>query len=214
MGEKPRTIVLMSGGMNTATMLYDFLTFEKVQIIEAMIFDAGTSSDFLAARDLCDQSGVPYSIWAYDPSPVMAYTSIDPELEEKNRALLFTTIINYAVHRAELLDVTYIAGGFCEETLPITKPDLVEFCIAAGRCTDLLLEFEFPLLNKSKAQIFELAKDLNKLVEVVGNSTSCDENDDSIQHPWGHGCGSCRGCVARWHAWDEYLQIIGQGPNA
>ena len=91
---------------------------------------------------------------------------------------------------------------------------LVEFAVAAGRAaTARVLEFDFPFLNKSKAQIFELAKDLNKIVEVVGNSTSCDENDDSIQHPWGHGCGSCRGCVARWHAWDEYLQIIGQGPK-
>ena len=216
MADKERTILLLSGGMNSAVMLYEYLTFKKADIVEAIIFDATTSSDFMAARDLCDRTGVPYSVWCYDPDPVISHITPGATEAEIDRSLLFTVLITHAVHRARDVGAERIAAGFSAETLPFSPDRLIEFCCHAGRAAtedSHLLEYDFPFIDKSKGQIFELAKDLNRVVEVTLNSTSCDNNDDSIQHQWGYGCGSCRGCVARWHAWDEYLQIIGQGPT-
>lgn len=218
MAENPRTIVLLSGGMNSAAMLYEMLTFRKTQIVECMIFDTEPPDTLVIARELCERTGVLYSVWDHVTDPIIScvpdLSGDDPTL---SRALLFTTMINYAVYRAQVLDAKTIAAGFCPDGLPFDATRLIEFCCHAGRAasdTSHLLNFEFPFINKSKARVFELAKNLNRLVEVCNGSASCDQGDESLQHPWGYGCGSCRGCVARWHAWDEYLQIIGQGPKA
>jgi 7-cyano-7-deazaguanine synthase in queuosine biosynthesis len=217
MSEKPRTVVLLSGGMNSAVMLYDFITFEKVKIKECVIFDAEDAVDLQLARDLCDKCAVPYSMWAYDGMPVVEPMPEDPYLNqpELHRSMLLTTILNHAIHRAHLVGATEIAGGFCGEDLPFSAEGLIGFCLGAGRALEgHLSNFNFPFLNRTKAQIFEHARDLNRLVEVTRDTNSCDLSHDDIQHSWGYGCGSCPGCVRRWKAWDEYLEIIGQGPKA
>ena len=61
MAEKPKTIVLLSGGMNSAVMLYDIVTFGKAEILDCMIFDSyQPSEDVICARMLCEKLGVPY----------------------------------------------------------------------------------------------------------------------------------------------------------
>lgn len=211
MAEKPRTVVLLSGGMNSAVMLYDLVTFQKAEIVECMIFDAETPDMYKSARELCERLEVRYSVWDHSMEPIIDFNPPNASRED-NRALLFMNMINHAVIRAELLGAVTIKGGFCEETLPITKPDFVEFCIAAGRVADRILEFDFPFLTDPKWRVFDAARQLNRLAEVTSETSSCDGGIDDIQHPWGYGCGSCDGCVARWNAWDEYLQKIGQGP--
>ena len=192
-------------------MLYDLLTFNKAAIAECMVFDAGTPNELVSAMELCRREELPHSLWDYTSGPVVDYAG-PPMSTEQDRALLFTTIINYAVSRAEQIGADTIMAGFCEADLPITKPDLTAFCIAAGGRADILLEFEFPFLVNEKWRVFDLARQLNRLAEVLSETSSCESNEASIQHSWGYGCGACRGCVARWNAWDEYLQKIGQGP--
>ena len=57
-----------------------------------------------------------------------------------------------------------------------------------------------------RAKIVKVAEDLNRVVEVLGDTWSCLKHDTDIQHPWGHGCGSCDGCVRRWRAWEQHLE--------
>jgi 7-cyano-7-deazaguanine synthase in queuosine biosynthesis len=207
MAEKPRAIVLLSGGLNSAVMFYDLLTFKKVEIVECMIFDCWTLHKYKSARELCERTGAPYSVWDASVEPVIDYNPPNTSREDR-RAVVFMTIIINAVIRAELLRADTIIAGFSEQTLPITKPDFTDFCTAAGRCSDLPVKFDFPFMESPEWEVFDLARKLNRLAEVTSESSSCDEGIDDIQHPWGYGCGSCDGCVARWRAWDEYLQNL------
>ena len=211
MADKPRTVVLLSGGLNSATLFYDLITFKKVEIVECMIFDDGTLDKYKSARELCERNETPYSVWDDSTEPIIDFNPPNTSREDK-RALFFMTMISHAVSRAELLRAGTIIAGFCEETLPILRPDFTEFCTAAGRCSDLPLEFDFPFMDYPKWKVFDLARKLNRLAEITSESSSCDEGIDTIQHPWGYGCGSCDGCVARWRAWDEYVKNLGQGP--
>lgn len=211
MADKPRSIVLLSGGLNSAVMLYDLVTFKKFEIVECMIFDDGVFDKYKSARELCERTKTLYSVWDDSTEPIIDFNPPNASREDK-RALFFMNMINHAVSRAELLKADTIIAGFCEQTLPLLRPDFTEFCIAAGRCSDRVVEFDFPLMELPKWKVFDQARQLNKLGEVLSETSSCDENHDDIQHPWGYGCGSCDGCVVRWRAWDEYLQNLKTQP--
>lgn len=216
MGEKPRTIVLLSGGLNSAVMLYDMVTFKKAEVVECMIFDSDFGIDFKLARDLSEKCGIPYSMWSYDGMPVVDVTPTDLYLSrpELNRAALITTMFNHAIHRATLLGAESVTIGISGDgaELPASH-HLEEYFIYAGKMFGAFsMGLSMPLLDLTKAEVFKLALDLNKMVEVTRDTNSCDVSKGDIQHPWGYGCGSCPGCVRRWKAWDEYLQMIGQGP--
>lgn len=216
MAEKSRAIVLLSGGLNSAVMLHDILTFKKAEIAECMIFDSGTPDALRSAQELCNRNDLWYSVWDYPAEPVVDPLAVSPA-DDRERALLFTTIISHAIHRAAFVEADTIYGGFCDETMPFDREALIQVCLAivrTARTEDPRLEFEFPFLVNEKWRVLDLARQLNCLAAILSETSSCDKGDASIQHAWGYGCGSCRGCVARWKAWDDYLQILAttEGP--
>ena len=67
------------------------------------------------------------------------------------------------------------------------------------------LVLNVPMWDLEKWEIFKLVEDLNRTVEVLGDTYSCLKHDADLRHQWGHGCGSCDGCVRRWRAWEKHL---------
>ena len=213
MDPKPKTIVLLSGGMNSAAMLYDIITFKKAEILDCMIFDAyQPSEDVICARMLCEKVGVPFSIWDLEPMPIMTTTNFDsPKVITKEfsadlRNTCYMQMIVAAVRYAKLADANSLTAGFCSEDLDFSMLHLGDFGHHAKMILDHRhLRFNFPVYEMEKWEIFKMAEDLNRVVEVLNDTWSCLNHDADIHHPWGHGCGSCDGCVRRWRAWDQHL---------
>ncbi len=66
------------------------------------------------------------------------------------------------------------------------------------------IEFKYPLINLSKSETFEMAKDEGILDLVIEESHTCYNGDRSLKHDWGYGCGNCPACVLRKKGWNEY----------
>lgn len=221
MTDKRRAIVLLSGGMNAATLLYDLVTFKKDEIVDCMIFNHTTDLDVECARETCEKVNLEYSLWSFDPGAV-----IDPCGFEESEALTARVELMHmlfqAAQRAIHLDAEWIFAGFQRQHLPCPDASFWSFAHAAAFLAagieqpheDPMLMWKFPFLNRTKGEVFKHAMELSRLPDIGQGTTSCHIADTSIQHPWGYGCGSCAGCVRRWNGWDEYLQIIGQGPKA
>jgi 7-cyano-7-deazaguanine synthase in queuosine biosynthesis len=214
MAEKPKTIVLLSGGMNSAVMLYEILTFKKAQILDCMIFDSfQPSEDIICARMLCEKVGVPFSIWDLEPAPIMTTTNLDSpkeitkEFSADLRNTCFMQMLVAAVRYAKLAGADTVTAGFCHEDIGVPMVALTDIGHGAAAILDhRKLRFNFPMWDLEKWEIFKLAENLNRVAEVLDDTYSCLKHDADIQHPWGHGCGSCDGCVRRWRAWEEHLE--------
>lgn len=66
-----------------------------------------------------------------------------------------------------------------------------------------------PLISKSKAETFLLAKQAGILDEVLTLSHTCYNGDHEHFHDWGYGCGECPACQLRAKGWEEYQEHYG-----
>ena len=64
--------------------------------------------------------------------------------------------------------------------------------------------FKYPLINLTKAETFQMAKDEGVLDLILEESHTCYNGDRSEKHNWGYGCGNCPACVLRKKGWNEY----------
>ncbi len=104
-----------------------------------------------------------------------------------------------------------LVGGMCEtdfsgypdcrrETL-----DAMEQALSLGLATPL--KIETPLMHLTKAQTWELARDIGgaALVEtILEQSHTCYEGDRAQRHDWGYGCGVCPACDLRAKGWRAF----------
>lgn len=61
-----------------------------------------------------------------------------------------------------------------------------------------------PLLDRDKAQTWQLAEDLDCLDVIINDTHTCYEGNRTRIHAWGRGCGSCPACAERARGWEEY----------
>ena len=74
------------------------------------------------------------------------------------------------------------------------------------------LKFETPLMWKTKADTFEMAKALggDALLDTLIESThTCYLGDRSHRHAWGYGCGTCPACELRAAGYAEFKAKTG-----
>lgn len=104
-----------------------------------------------------------------------------------------------------------LVGGMCEtdysgypdcrrETI-----DAMEQALSLGLAAPL--KVETPLMQLTKAQTWELARDLGgaALVDaILEHSHTCYEGDRSQRHDWGYGCGTCPACDLRAKGWRDF----------
>lgn len=104
-----------------------------------------------------------------------------------------------------------LVGGMCEtdysgypdcrrETI-----DAMEQALSLGLAAPL--KVETPLMQLTKAQTWELARDLGgaALVDaILEHSHTCYEGDRSQRHDWGYGCGTCPACELRAKGWRDF----------
>lgn len=124
------------------------------------------------------------------------------------RNLVFLSV---AAAHAYRRSAATLVGGMCEtdfsgypdcrrETL-----DAMEQALSLGLATPL--KIETPLMHLTKAQTWELARDIGgaALVEaILEQSHTCYEGDRAQRHDWGYGCGVCPACDLRAKGWRAF----------
>jgi 7-cyano-7-deazaguanine synthase len=64
-----------------------------------------------------------------------------------------------------------------------------------------------PLLNKTKAETWALAAELDVLPEIVLFTHTCYEGvRGRTPHEWGYGCGECGACLERARGYTEFTE--------
>ncbi|PAF52974.1 7-cyano-7-deazaguanine synthase QueC [Helicobacter sp. 13S00482-2] len=80
----------------------------------------------------------------------------------------------------------------------------IELTLNLGSQSDI--KIHTPLMNMSKAEEFELAKQLGILEIIIQDTHTCYNGNREIIHQWGYGCGECNACVLRKNAYEEFIK--------
>lgn len=105
-----------------------------------------------------------------------------------------------------------MVGGMCETDYsgyPDCRRatlDAQERALSLGLDQDLIIET--PLMHRSKADTFSMAKALGgeELVNLIVEQThTCYLGDRNHRHDWGYGCGSCPACELRAAGWNDWV---------
>ena len=73
--------------------------------------------------------------------------------------------------------------------------------------TESKYKFHSPLMNKSKAETWELAYKIGgkELLEIIKKHThTCYKGNRKKYNSWGYGCGKCPACLLRKKGWNEF----------
>jgi len=212
--------MLMSGGMNCATLLSKFTKLKERPIMEAMIFCDLEDSEHEVrfAKKMCERFKVPYSLWAIATTPMIDMHILAQPPEKtyiaRPRMRHALMMVNAAFRAAQMKYQEVITGHTADSVEDIDTIKIVasEAAVFAGMPTDL---FKFPLLEfDSRGRVFEMARDMGSLVEVLYETNSCFFGENEKRFQWGYGCGDCIGCDRRSAGWDNYLDILKKEKNA
>jgi len=124
------------------------------------------------------------------------------------RNLVFLSVASAHAYRR---GAATLVGGMCETDYsgyPDCRRETIDAMeLALGLGLAAPLKIATPLMHLTKAQTWELARDLGgaALVDaILEHSHTCYEGDRSQRHDWGYGCGACPACDLRAKGWREF----------
>jgi 7-cyano-7-deazaguanine synthase in queuosine biosynthesis len=211
--ENPKTLMLLSGGMNSATVLFYLARLVQRPVLEAMTFNtASATNEHGPARANANRAGVPSSLWNLHIGPFMDMGLMgqpdNPPPKYGDDKLELALMFIQAAWRAKQMGYERIATGHIESELPMSHEDFLDLTGMVASFAEMPHTlFEMPLWNETKAGIFAMAKELNVLAEITVYTSSCLLGDEETkQDSWGFGCGNCAGCIRRRAAWELYIK--------
>ena len=211
--DNQETIILLSGGVNSTTLLFDLVRLKLVPVIEAMVFvTSSQTDDYNPARANAARAGVPFSLWnlgSTDPFMDMSLEfQPDDGMDPIDEKLEFVQMLLSAGFRAKQRGCTRVVTGHLESEIGFSGEKFADtFALVAGYLELPEGTFEAPYWHKTKAEVFWQAKELGVLGEATFFTTSCLEGDEERKlGSCGFGCGECAGCVRRLAGWEEYLK--------
>ncbi|MDR3641151.1 MAG: 7-cyano-7-deazaguanine synthase QueC [Humidesulfovibrio sp.] len=125
------------------------------------------------------------------------------------RNLVFLTLAGAQACRR---GIKRLVTGVCETDFsgyPDCRDDTMkalQVALNLGMQTRLVIET--PLMWRTKAETWELARDLGgqPFVDLILEHThTCYQGERGNRHSWGYGCGSCPACELRAKGYVEYL---------
>lgn len=182
-------LVLVSGGIDSATLLYDL---KRGATCAAVTFDYGqiARKELIAAGAICEAAGVMQYHFTCDLKKFRSSLLDDSEksVVVPARNLIF---LSMAAGLAASYDFSHIAFGAhagdhevfvdCRESFFKAVNSVLTSAMASSA------RVITPYLNKSKAEIIDLARSLNVPLDLTW---SCYRDD---RHP----CGECLSCLER-----------------
>lgn len=225
-------LVLFSGGQDSATCLAWALS--RYARVETVGFDYGQRHDVemqarLDVRDAMVELGADWrdrlgedfvvDISGYGAIAESALTADRAIRMEENglpstfvpgRNLVFLTVASALAYRR---GHCVLVGGMCETDYsgyPDCRRDTLDATQEAlSLGLDERLVIETPLMQRDKAQTWELAEALGgaDLVELIRTRThTCYRGVRDQLHDWGYGCSDCPACELRakgWYTWQK-----------
>ncbi|MFC6196965.1 7-cyano-7-deazaguanine synthase QueC [Ponticaulis profundi] len=229
---KSNALVLFSGGQdstvclawalrrykNVSTVGFDYGQRHKIELIcrqsvlsqfKSLNTFSETSLGEDIVLDLSVLGQVSETSLTRDVEISVANTGL-PSTFVPGRNLIFLTLASAVAWRR---GANTLVGGMCETDYSgypdcrRTTLDAQEQALSLG--LDREMAIETPLMHKSKADTFAMAKALGgeELVEVIVEEThTCYLGDRSHRHDWGYGCGTCPACELREKGWKEWTE--------
>lgn len=124
-----------------------------------------------------------------------------------NRNGIFLTIISNHAYKNNESRINLVTGT-CETDFS-GYPDCRDHYIKAKGVElslglDKPVNIYTPLMWKTKAQTFEMAKKAGKLKELVELTLTCYNGVETL-HEWGRGCDDCPACKLRKKGFEEFM---------
>jgi 7-cyano-7-deazaguanine synthase len=134
------------------------------------------------------------------------------------RNLLFLVLAGALAYRR---GATVLVGGMCETDFS-GYPDCRDNTLKAQQVAlslglDSAMTIATPLMWLDKAATWALAHGLggDALVQLIVEHThTCYLGERGMQHPWGHGCGTCPACALRRAGWERWHGAQNPPPTA
>jgi 7-cyano-7-deazaguanine synthase len=106
--------------------------------------------------------------------------------------------------------ISHVVGGMCETDFS-GYPDCRRVFVDAFEVTFMwAIDGQFyvhtPLMNMDKAQTFALADQLGALGEIIYNTMTCYEGEETL-YPWGRGCRVCPACLLRIKGFEKWKGV-------
>lgn len=208
-------LVLLSGGQDSFTCLHWALRhFSRV---EALSFSYGQRHqvELKYARAMAEAKAIPTHLLdtgdlmaRLGPSALLGHGDISgshpgapglPASFVPGRNGLFLTLAS-AFWFSRVSGPLDLVIGACEADYsgypdcrePFIKAKAAELSLGLDRAVTI----HTPLMWLKKADTFRLAKEWGVLNDLVTNTLTCYEGDETL-HPWGRGCGVCPACLLR-----------------
>jgi 7-cyano-7-deazaguanine synthase len=215
-------LVLLSGGQDSFTSFYwAKKNFEKIY---AMSFDYGQRHkvELGCAEALCARENVEWtsvdlqflnslnSNALTNPAeailPQGSFNNLPSTFVPGRNILFLSVAASWALPRG----ISHLVIGACETDYsgyPDCRENFMKkMAVALSAGLDSSLEIHTPLMHLTKAQTFELARELEKLEDVLELSHTCYAGERSVRHAWGYGCGECPACVLRRKGYEEFIE--------
>jgi len=223
-------LVIFSGGQDSTTCLAWAL--KKFQNVSALTFDYGQRHkvELQSAEAICQALKVPQKVVPLDFLGKLNDTALThdsfkvseqggmhdlPSTFVPGRNILF---LNIAAAFAAPREIFNLVIGVCQTDFS-GYPDCRENFVRSMETSLRLglgenrLTLHTPLMNLSKAEIFELSEKCGALELVLKKSHTCYEGDHTHFHDWGFGCGTCPACVLRKNGWENYQKELQNGKS-
>lgn len=212
-----KALVVFSGGQDSSTCLF----WAKLHFTEvfAIAFDYGQRHkiELKSAKTIAEKANVPLQIFNIDLLSQLtenALTSQEMEVEKEKpderppntlvegRNMLFLT---YAAIFAKSKGIHNLVTGVGQADFSGYPDCRNEFILSLNETLNLSMDFQYkihtPLMWKSKAEIWQLADELEVLDLVRHETVTC---YNGIK---GSGCGECPACKLRNRGLELYLKM-------
>jgi len=221
-------LILLSGGQDSATCLALMKRNFKYPFVDALSFCYGQrhEMELLQAKRI----GKIFEVRKHDTVDLKNYGALldsaltgysFEKIEESKRfkglptsfvpgrnMVFFSIAAGVAVSRG----IEHIYSGVCQADssgYPDCRYEFVAACedainFALGLPKNTVRLFT-PLINMTKARIFEAADELGVLETILTETATC-YNTGLGKHSWGHGCGKCPACLLRKKGWEEFCE--------
>jgi 7-cyano-7-deazaguanine synthase len=123
-----------------------------------------------------------------------------------NRNGVFLTIIATHAFKFERKQI-HLVTGVCETDYsgyPDCRHNYIQAkALELSLGLDIPVYIHTPLMWKNKAEIFKYAYDQGVLDDLIENTLSCYNGDETL-HPWGRGCDNCPACRLRKNGFELF----------
>jgi 7-cyano-7-deazaguanine synthase len=212
-----KALVIFSGGQDSTTCL--FWAMKNFDLVEAITFTYGQkhSVEVNCSQEICLKKDVKQTIvdisfivklndsaMLHRGDTSQTKNGLPTSFVPNRNALMITLAHMYA----QKSGCTHLVTGVCQTDYsgyPDCRQgfiDCIEVALNVGSESSILILT--PLMEKTKAETWQMAEDLNCIFDVIELSHTCYEGDRNRRHQWGYGCGVCPACLLRKKGWEDY----------